>query len=150
MTLVNLCMITDEKTDRVLVLDKVHPKWGGLSFPGGKVLEGESIADSVVREVREETGLTVSRLRLCGIVHWAPPEEEERKLLFLYKAGAFSGELCSSKEGEVFWLERSALFQRKLSPNMDVFLRLYEDETLWEAFSLQANDTNEQLIWKEG
>ena len=54
----NMVMIQDNQTDKVLVQNRVK-SWRGLSFPGGHVEDNESIVDSAVREVREETGLEV-------------------------------------------------------------------------------------------
>ena len=64
--LTNLCMVTDAQ-GRLLVEDRLDPVWGGLCFPGGHVEPGESFRDAVIREVREETGLTIENPRLCGI-----------------------------------------------------------------------------------
>ena len=61
----NMCMVTDNKGN-VLVLDRQNPDWPGLTFPGGHVEPGESFTESVVREVREETGLTMENPRLCS------------------------------------------------------------------------------------
>ena len=68
--IVNMVMIYNDNGE-VLALDKVHPDWGGITFPGGKVQAGESIYESAVREAKEETGLDISALEPCGIVHWA-------------------------------------------------------------------------------
>ena len=54
----NMCMVYDEKGN-VLVQNRVDPEWGGITFPGGHVEKGESFTDSVIREIREETGLTI-------------------------------------------------------------------------------------------
>ena len=62
---VNMCMI--KNGDKVLVQDRVSPNWPGITFPGGHVERGESFVDAVIREVREETGLTISKPQLCSI-----------------------------------------------------------------------------------
>ena len=64
--LTNMCMVTDGS--RVLVQQRSDPKWPGIVFPGGHVEPGESFVDSTVREVYDETGLTVSNLRGRGLL----------------------------------------------------------------------------------
>ena len=69
--LCNMCMISDAE-GRVLVqerLPKLSNPWSGLTFPGGHVEPGETVVASVIREVQEETGLTVSNLQNCGYIH---------------------------------------------------------------------------------
>ena len=64
-----LCLIHDE--ERYLLQDRVNEDWKGYTLPGGHVEPGESIVDAVIREMKEETGLTIRSPRLCGnwIVH---------------------------------------------------------------------------------
>ena len=54
----NMVMIQDRQTSKVLVQDRIK-SWKGLSFPDGHVEDNESIVDSAIREVKEETGLDV-------------------------------------------------------------------------------------------
>ena len=54
----NLCMIYDD-AGNLLVQDRKDPQWPGITFPGGHVEPGESFVESVIREVYEETGLTI-------------------------------------------------------------------------------------------
>ncbi len=53
--LTNMCMIQDLSTNKVLVQVRNKNDWDGISFPGGHVEMGESIVQSVIREVQEET-----------------------------------------------------------------------------------------------
>ena len=62
----NLCMVSDGNGN-VLVQDRRNPDWPGVTFPGGHVEPGESFVEAVIREVWEETGLTIENPRLCGV-----------------------------------------------------------------------------------
>ena len=100
-TLTNMCMVTDARGN-VLVQDRADKNWPGLVFPGGHVEAGESFTESVIREVYEETGITVIEPRLCGVKQFQ--NSEGRYIVFLYKADKFSGEIKSSDEGEAQWV----------------------------------------------
>ena len=65
--LTNMCMIYDNNGN-VVVQEKLNKNWGGITFPGGHVETGESFVDSVIREVKEETGLTLTRFRFRGLI----------------------------------------------------------------------------------
>lgn len=95
-------MLTDGNGN-VLVEDRKDPDWPGICFPGGHVEPGEAFTDSVVREVREETGLTIEDPRLCGVKQFQT-DNDARYVVFFYRATKFTGTLHSSAEGEVFWL----------------------------------------------
>ena len=97
-TLTNMCMVYDD-AGNVLVQDKVDKKWSGLTFPGGHIEKGESFVDSVIREVYEETGLTIEKPRICGTKDWLR-DDGSRYLVVFYKSNQFSGELKSSHEGD--------------------------------------------------
>ena len=60
-----LCLLTDG--DRVLLQNRVKNDWKGYALPGGHVERGESFVDAVIREMREETGLTVIAPKLAGV-----------------------------------------------------------------------------------
>lgn len=132
----NLCMIQDGT--KVLVQDRLAKNWPGITFPGGHVDAGESVTDSVIREVFEETGLTIRQPRLCGIKDWTR-DDGVRYLLFLYKTDKFSGELKSSEEGEVFWAELSALPGMNLAEDMEVNLRVFLEDGISEFYYERQN-----------
>lgn len=127
--LTNMCMIYDG--DRVLVQDKKDDSWGGITFPGGHVENGESLTDAVIREVYEETGLIVSELQLCGIKNWFN-NDGSRYMVIFYKTDKFSGEIKSSEEGEVFWTTVDEMKKINLAEGMDMMLELFINDNLSE------------------
>lgn len=137
--IVNMCMVY--KDGLVLVQDKVHDEWGGLTFPGGHVEKDESFTDAVIREVLEETGLTVISPMLCGIKDWVN-DDGSRYMVLFYKADRFSGNLKSSEEGEVFWIQLDELLSMddRLALDMKDMIKVFLDDTLSEFFYYKENE----------
>ena len=104
--LTNMYMIFDGT--KLLVQEKVGKGFKGITCPGGHVEPGEPIVDSVIREIKEETGLTIKSPKLCGIKDWFE-EDGSRYIVFIFRADNFEGSLTSSEEGCVFWTELSEL-----------------------------------------
>ena len=136
--LTNMCMIYKE--DKVLVLDRVSENWGGITFPGGHVEPGEPLLDSVIREMKEETGLTIFDPVLCGVKDWIE-EDGSRYIALLYKTNKFEGELASSDEGEIFWTDIHSIFELNLSQDMDKLLEIFLDESKSEFVYSKQEDT---------
>ena len=105
-----LCLIHDE--ERYLLQDRVSEDWKGYTRPGGHVEPGESIVEAVIREMKEETGLTIRNPKLCGIKQFPLKDGDYSKgryLVFLYETSAFEGEIVSSDEGVMHWVEKKDL-----------------------------------------
>ena len=121
---------------KVLVLDRIKTDWPGLTCPGGKLEKGESFTASAIREIKEETGLSVSSPIPCGAVHWADKKTGHRYIEFLYKATDFQGEIFEgTSEGSVFWMDPDELrASDRLSPNFDLYLPLFLDGGYSELF----------------
>ncbi len=130
--LTNMCMVYDNQGN-ILVQDRLDPDWPGVTFPGGHVEPGESFTKAVIREVWEETGLTIEHPRLCGLKQF-PEEDGTRYIVMLYKANQFSGELRSSREGKVFWIKCSELKNYPLPVSFDQMIRVFEDDSLGEQY----------------
>ena len=130
--LTNMCMVYDNQGN-ILVQDRLDPEWPGITFPGGHVEPGEAFTKAVIREVWEETGLTIEHPRLCGLKQF-PEEDGTRYIVMLYKANRFSGELRSSREGNVFWIKRGELENYPLPVSFDQMIRVFEDDSLGEQY----------------
>ncbi len=128
----NMCMVCDQ-AGNILVQNRKSKDWPGLCFPGGHVEPGESFVESVIREVYEETGLTIKNPQLCGIKQFQTREGARYVVLF-YKTHRFSGELRSSEEGEVFWIPRSQLAQQELSTDFLDMVKVMESDDLSEFY----------------
>ena len=129
--LTNMCMVCDG--ENILVEDKQQGSYRGVTFPGGHIEAGESLTESMIREVREETGLIIKNPKLCGIYDWMT-EENVRYLIFIYKANTFGGELCASDEGQVRWIRKEDFLKEKLAHGMDKVFEIIEGDTFTECF----------------
>jgi len=109
------------------------------AFPGGHIEEGESLVESVIREVYEETGLTIADPKLVAVKDWEP-DEGGRYIVFCYKATEFTGQLRSSEEGEVSWVEKDQLEKLDLSYDMLPLLEVMEDPDLSEFYYRKRTD----------
>ena len=135
--LTNLCMICSGS--KVLVEEKTGKGADGIIFPGGHVEAHEPIVDAVIREMKEETGLTIQDPRLCGVKEWIN-EDGSRYVVFLFKTDRFSGKLTSSAEGRVFWLEKEDVLKSNWIWHMDSLMRIMADGEYTELFLDAANE----------
>ena len=132
-----LCLLSDQNGN-ILLEDRKDPSWPGVSLPGGHVEPGESFTQAAVREMQEETGLTMKNPVLCGVKQFQT-ERNARYVVFLYKANQFSGTLTSSDEGEVFWANRNQLYEYNLVADFQELLDVFEKPDLNEFFYTKEN-----------
>lgn len=140
--LTNMCMVCDGKGNVLVQNKKGDRTWHGWNFPGGHVEQGEFVTPSVIREVREETGLTIENPKLCGIKEFQKEQDGKRFIVFLYVASRFSGELRSSAEGDVFWYPLSELKRsKKLADGFSEMLPVFTYDEISEVFYTNNWDT---------
>ena len=126
MTCINatLCYIRNDSRTLMLRRDKKkndihHGKWNGL---GGKFEPGESPEDCVIREIREESGLTIKNPRLKGMITFPEFDGSNDWLVFIFTAHEFSGRLIDSREGHLEWIPDEKLLSLPLWEGDYIFL----------------------------
>ena len=114
--------------DEVLMLHRVKKKhdvnkdkWIGV---GGKFLENESPDECLLREVREETGLTLTSWRCRGIVTFLTNGGWEGEYMYLFTADGFTGDLSDCDEGDLQWVSRTFLDRLPKWEGDQIFLDL--------------------------
>ena len=124
-----LCYIT--RGSRVLMLHRTKKvgdlnkdKWIGI---GGKLEPQESPDDCLLREAKEETGLTLTDWRCRAVVTFLTDNPEEGEYMYLFTATDFTGELTTCDEGELEWVERDFLDTLPQWEGDRIFLQL-----LWQ------------------
>lgn len=123
-----LCLIQDG--NRVLLQNRVKNDWKGYTLPGGHVEAGESFVDAVVREMKEETGLSIKNPRIVGIKHF--PMENGRYIVLLFKATEFEGTVVSSEEGEMEWISLDDLSAINVVEDFHDLMKVMNDPDLNE------------------
>lgn len=123
-----LCLLQSEEA--YLLQDRVKEDWKGYTLPGGHIEAGESIVDAVIREMQEETGLTILNPRLCGVKQF--PIKGGRYIVFLFCADQYEGELCSSAEGDMHWIKKEELSNVDLVSDFQELLQVMLDDSLNE------------------
>ena len=138
-----LCLI--HKDNQYLLQDRVKNDWRGYTLPGGHIEKDESIVDAVIREMKEETGLTILNPKLCGVKQF--PIEDGRYIVFLFSADSFTGEVISSEEGNMHWIKKDELSKVNLANDFYELLQVIIDDNLNE-FQYMIEDNEWKIILK--
>ena len=121
-----------EKGNQYLMLHRVKKehdinkdKWIGV---GGKFEDKESPEDCLLREVREETGLTLTSWKFRGIITFVT-DRYETEFMHLYTADGWEGEMIECNEGNLEWLEKKEVFNLKVWEGDKIFFWLMQQST---------------------
>lgn len=140
-----LCYI--EQNDKYLMLHRIkkvndqnHDKWIGV---GGKFEDRESPEDCLLREVKEETGLTLKEFAYRGIVTFVS-NVCETEYMHLFTATEYEGELQACDEGELVWIPKADIEKLNLWEGDKVFFRLLDESKNF--FSLKLRYEGEELV----
>ena len=144
MKLTTLCYI--EKDDCYLMLhrtkkenDENHDKWIGV---GGKFEKEESPEECLLREVKEETGLTLLSYKFRGLITFVS-EEWGTEYMHLFTSDQYEGRLKECEEGELVWVPKDRIGSLALWEGDKIFLRLLQQEKSF--FTLKLKYQGEQL-----
>lgn len=147
MAMLNTTLCYLEKDGRYLMLHRVkkendcnRDKWIGV---GGKFEDGESPDDCLCREVREETGLSLTSWRYRGVVTFVSACWGG-ELMHLFTADGFTGALRECDEGDLAWVEREKLSDLPLWEGDRIFLRLLAENAPFFSLKL-CYDENDRL-----
>lgn len=145
MKLTTLCYI--EKDDKYLMLHRVkkendlnHDKWVGV---GGKFEPDETPEECMLREVREETGLTLTKYQFRAILTFLS-DEWETEYIHLYTASEFTGTLLECDEGNLEWIPKNEIDKLKLWEGDKIFFKLLRETE--DFFSLKLRYEGEKLV----
>jgi len=126
MKLATLCYVMDNNSNKTLMIHRIKKendyhegKWNGL---GGKFNACESPEDCVVREVKEESGLTIVNPRMHGFITFPCFDGKEDWHVFIFTAEEYSGELIDSHEGNLEWIPNEKLTELNLWNGDKIFL----------------------------
>ena len=111
-------------------------KWNGL---GGKLEQGESPEECVVREVYEESGLTIKNPTLRGIMTFPKFDDIDDWLVFLYTSNEFKGNLIESDEGDLNWIGNDEILNLNLWDGDKIYLDWLKQDKFFSAKFIYKN-----------
>ncbi|MBQ6003844.1 MAG: 8-oxo-dGTP diphosphatase [Clostridia bacterium] len=134
-----LMLLRNKKKD-----DLNEGKWIGV---GGHFLEDESPEECLIREVREETGLTLNSFLLRSVVTFVS-DKYETEQMFLYTSTDFSGELIDCDEGELRWIDKKEMYDIPLWEGDKIFLKLMDENQDYFALKLvyEGDDLRKAIL----
>ena len=138
--LTTVCLIKDVDTDSYLMQNRVKEDWLGYTLPGGHVEPGESITLSVIREIKEETGLDIKNPKFKGVKQFKTGFG--RYMVFIYVVTEFTGKLKSSDEGSVGWVKRIKVHTLNTVPNLDKIIEIAESDEAHELYYVEESPDN--------
>jgi len=143
MKLATLCYVIDGKNGTTLMIHRIKKqndvhegKWNGL---GGKVEQGESPEECVIREVKEESGLDIKSPKLHGFITFPLFDGKDDWYVFVFTADNFTGTLIESNEGNLEWIQNEKLFELNLWDGDSIFMDWLNKDSFFSAKFIYNN-----------
>lgn len=115
-------------------------------FPRSHIEKGESIIASVIREVKEETGLDIKNVIPCGFKDWYDFAKEKRYLVFLFKTTSYTGDvLPATREGKNIWMtEQEIKASSNIASDFEEMLDIFLEEKTYKEFFYEDNKSKDE------
>ncbi|MCK9209698.1 MAG: 8-oxo-dGTP diphosphatase [Ignavibacteriaceae bacterium] len=137
MKLATLCYVKNREEKTTLMLHRIKKendfhegKWNGL---GGKFERSETPEECVIREIKEESGLTITEPKLKGFITFPLFDGVHDWYVFVFVAENFSGELIDSNEGRLDWIPDEKLTQLNLWDGDQIFMEWIDQDKFFSA-----------------
>ena len=146
-----LCYI--EKDNKYLMLHRTKKendlnegKWIGV---GGKFEKDETPEECLLREVKEETGLTLTKYRLRAVITFQS-NEWETEYMYLFTASEFTGRLTNCNEGDLEWIDRHELLNLNIWEGDKIFLKkMIEEDNFFTLKVVYEGDNLVESVTKD-
>ena len=138
-----LCYINNGESTlmlhRVKKKEDIHKnKWNGL---GGKLINGETPEECVIREVKEESGLDIENPILKGILTFPKFDDVDDWMVFLFVCENYSGELIDCEEGKLKWVKNSEILNLNLWEGDKIFIKWLNEKSFFSGKFIYKNGT---------
>ncbi|WP_369010062.1 8-oxo-dGTP diphosphatase [Alkalihalobacillus sp. TS-13] len=131
--------------DKILLIDRQKDDFKGFIPPGGCVEFPESIVEGAMREVKEETGLTVRNLMFKGLSEYVNPVSKARYMIFNYWTEEFDGELLENPpEGNLYWAPIDEAEQLPMQKSFKRRFPLFFEKGTFEIHVTWDHERNEE------
>ena len=145
-----LCYLENDRGE-YLMLHRVKKKrdinqgkWIGV---GGKFEEGESPDECLCREIREETGLTLTEFQFRGVVTFLCNDSSSDQFMYLFTATGWTGELnLDCNEGSLAWVPEERIPELPIWEGDKIFLQLLAEGALPFLLTLDYRSGDERLV----
>jgi len=139
--LATLCYI--RKNGRTLMLHRIKKKndlhEGKYNGLGGKLEDGETPEECVIREVYEESGLRIKNPLFKGMLTFPMFDGKNDWIVFVFRAKRFSGKMINSREGDLVWIENHKLLDLNLWEGDKKFLKYIDSDKIFSGKFIYIN-----------
>ena len=137
--LTTMCAVIQQ--DKVLMIDRIYD-WKGWTFPGGHLIKGESFTDCAIREIKEETGLRLRKVKYKGIAHFFNTKSKNMHIITNFICKEYEGIIKNEcDEGKIDWIDINNILNINLAEGMQYRIPLFFENGIKELY-VKWDETN--------